>query len=215
MGNLNELSSWMSSLPREWTDGVPVEAIGVAHAAYQSPGRFYHTWEHILACTGTLGTVACEAPRRVFLSLVFHDAIYVAGRSDNENLSADLARETLQRHAGLPEAELATIEAIIRATRDHMAVGPDATHDLQAAIDIDMSILGALPAQYARYADNVRREYCPAATTDERFTAGRILFLEKVLEAPRIFHLPESIERWELAARANIGRELESLRPGV
>src|SRR5258706_16295203 len=92
-------SAWIASLPRDWIAGVDVRALERAHSAYQSPGRHYHTWEHVLACVEHLRSMSCESPRTVFLALLFHDAVYVAGASDNEEQSARLAREVLSESA--------------------------------------------------------------------------------------------------------------------
>jgi predicted metal-dependent HD superfamily phosphohydrolase len=86
--------------------------------------------------------------------------------------------------------------------------------DLEATLDIDMSILGSPPEAYRAYAAGVRREYCPAVTSEWRFNVGRMAFLSKVLEQPRIFHSTEGIERWERPARENIAREIDALKAG-
>lgn len=207
---MDNLSAWIATLPEPWVSGLGPEVFTFAHQSYQSPGRFYHSWDHALACVEALRTIPCESGQVTFLALLFHDAVYVAGRKDNESLSADLAVAILRQHSKLGEAALSEIHAIILATRDHKA--PSATsHDLKAALDIDMSILGSSPEDYARYASAVRQEWCPSVTSDQKFTAGRITFLKGVLAEPRIFNLPEAVERWEAAARSNLLREVGEL----
>ncbi|APV51989.1 hypothetical protein BWI17_21360 [Betaproteobacteria bacterium GR16-43] len=156
-------------------------------------------------------TIPCEDGRVVFLSLLFHDAIYVAGRKDNESRSADLAVSTLRQHSNVPDAQLSFVREIILATAHHVAAA-SASRDLKVALDIDMSILGSAPAEYARYASDVAKEYCPSVTSAQKFAAGRIAFLKQVLAQSRIFHLPETVEKWELPARMNIAREIEGMR---
>jgi predicted metal-dependent HD superfamily phosphohydrolase len=205
------VKGWLASLPGAWIDGCPESVFDSARAAYASPGRFYHTWDHVLDCVDKLRAMPCEAPRTIFLALVFHDAIYVAGRPDNEALSAELAMRTLRGATPLAPAELAEVERIILATRSHVPE-PGATLDLRVALDIDMSILGASPGRYDTYAGDVRREYCPAVVTPAQFAAGRGEFLAKLLGPAPIFATEEGRARWEAPARANIARELESLR---
>jgi predicted metal-dependent HD superfamily phosphohydrolase len=211
---LNDVSRWISSLPAEWTEGCSDAVVTTAHTNYQSPGRFYHTWNHVIACVDTLRSFPCDSGRSVFLALLFHDAIYVAGRRDNERRSAELASNTLRHHSTVAEPEVAKIHQMILATQSHQVDKAKEDSDLRAALDIDMSILGASWEQYSSYANGVRAEYCPAVTSEARFVAGRIAFLSKVLASEAIFHTHEGIARWDRAARENMSRELRDLRSG-
>src|SRR6476646_7249645 len=116
-----QVAHWLATLPDDWTRGVDYSVIERAYAAYQSPVRHYHNWDHVVACMEQLRTVPCERPRVVVLALLFHDAIYVTGRSDNEARSAELAREVLGASASLTTGELTEIERVILATKDHHA----------------------------------------------------------------------------------------------
>jgi predicted metal-dependent HD superfamily phosphohydrolase len=207
---MEDIRGWLYTLPIDWIDGCPEQVLYEAREAYRSPGRHYHTWDHILDCAEKLRTIPTESSRAVFLALVFHDAIYVPGRTDNETLSANLAADVLAEHARLPREELEAIEKIILATRHHV---PEAgsSHDLKVALDIDMSILGADPETYAAYAANVKREWVPAAVSEEAFKAGRAAFLQKLITSKAMFTTEEGKERWQEAARANVALELAQL----
>jgi predicted metal-dependent HD superfamily phosphohydrolase len=161
----------------------------------------------VLDCLEKLRAFAA-ADRAAFLALLFHDAVYVAGRGDNEAKSAALAREVLARHAKLDPRELADIERMILATQHHELESDDDPR-VAVVLDVDMSILGAPWPEYRAYADGVRREH---ALPPERFDVGRAAFLAKLLQAPAIFHTAEGSTRWEAAARENIAREIRSLR---
>lgn len=191
-------------------EGCPEAIFVAAREAYASPGRFYHTWDHVLACVEAQRTMPTDAPRTVFLALVFHDAIYFAGKEDNESRSADLAERILRERSALTPAEIADVHRIILATRSHVPE-PGASRDLRVALDIDMSILGAPPDRYDAYAGAVRREYCPGVVTEAQFVAGRAAFLTKLLESRAIFSTEEGAARWEERARDNISRELAGL----
>ena len=208
---MDEVRAWVSSLPFEWTQGCPEQVFYEAREAHRSPGRHYHTWDHVLDCVEKLRAIPVEAPRPVFLALVFHDAVYVAGRADNEALSAGLAADVLGEHAGLPQAELEAIDAIILATRHHVAPA-GATRELRVALDIDMSILGSEPGRYDAYAEQVRREWVPAAATPQAFAAGRAAFLSKLLASAEIYATDEGKARWEASARENVARARARLR---
>src|SRR5688572_19594593 len=87
---------------------------------YSGGGRAYHNLAHIEDVLRRFDEVArdvgWERPREVFLALLFHDAVYHAGASDNEVRSAQLARDAIRRW--LPETELdaAWVERLIHLT---------------------------------------------------------------------------------------------------
>jgi predicted metal-dependent HD superfamily phosphohydrolase len=147
----------------------------------------------------------------VFLALVFHDAVYVPGRADNEQASATLARETLSAMCGIPEMELESIERMILATRDHHGLSGTLSADEVAILDLDLSVLGASREEYSRYARQIHDEYVPAAATEMRFRIGRTEFLQRALAMPFVFLTEEGRHRWDAAARANIAWEIAEL----
>jgi predicted metal-dependent HD superfamily phosphohydrolase len=207
---VEDITGWVRSLPFEWVQGCPEQVFYEAREAYRSPGRHYHTWAHVEDCIDKLRVMPVEAPRTVFLALVFHDAVYVPGRKDNEALSADLADDVLREHTAIPEAERNAIRKIVLATRNHVPE-PGAGRDLGTALDVDMSILGADRESYDAYVAGVRREYVPAAATEAEFKAGRAAFLTKLLTTRAMFTTDEGKMRWQAAARANVALELAEL----
>lgn len=209
---MNDVARWVSSLPSEWTEGCKGPLFAAARECYQSPGRVYHAWSHVVDCVDKLRTFPCESGRSVFLALLFHDAVYAPGKSDNEEQSAEDATRLLKQHSSLPEGEMAEVSRFIRATKHHRAAPGEKSRDLQATLDIDMSILGAPAEAYRAYAEGVRREYCPVVTSEALFAAARVAFLSNVLAQPKIFHTADGIARWESTARENIAGELDSLR---
>ena len=212
MSNADELSSWLAKLPEEWTSGCGIEVFTRAREAYEAPVRHYHDWRHIEACVAELATFPCDHPRIVFLAMVFHDAVYVAGRADNEAESAALARAVLE--GCVSTAELDAIDRMIRATSDHHAHATSADRDLAVMLDIDLSILGSPHDEYARYARAIHDEYVPLAATEARFRTGRLAFLERMLVLPSLFITPDASRRWDGRARANIAWEIDRLKPG-
>jgi predicted metal-dependent HD superfamily phosphohydrolase len=206
------LRSWLASLPTQWTAGCPEHVFERAIAAYESPGRHYHTWQHVLSCIERLRSVQVANGRAVFLALVFHDAVYVPGRADNERLSAELARSVLSEESSCGGSNLAAVERMILATHDHQASGAGLAPDEQMMLDIDLSILGSDRETYARYASAIRAEFVPAAASDRQFRIGRLEFLERISAMPSVFLTGEGRARWEDAARANLAWEAKRLR---
>ncbi len=76
--------------------------------------------------------------------------------------------------------------------------------------DIDLSILGASPEDYAAYRDAIRCEY--SAVPEGKFTAGRLSILRRFL-SQRIY-TTAFFEQLEKQARLNIQEEIESLNAG-
>jgi predicted metal-dependent HD superfamily phosphohydrolase len=199
------------NVPSEWMDGCDARTIDRAKAAYETGGRHYHTWEHVVACVELLKTFPSAQPRIVFLALVFHDAIYVPGRSDNEQMSATLARDTLSALCDVTATELDGIERMILATRDHHALSGTLSADEAVILDLDLSVLGGSRDEYVRYAKAIHDEYVPAAATEAQFRIGRMEFLRRMLAMPNVFLTVEGRRRWDDAARANIAWEISEL----
>ena len=205
------LARWFASLPDDWTRALDRSVLDRAYAAYQSPGRHYHTWSHVTACVEQLRAARCERPRVLFLALLFHDAVYVAGRSDNEARSAQLARQVLGANPSLTPAELTAIEQLILATKDHHARMGVVDADEATLLDIDLGILAAPRDEYIRYVRQIHDEWVPAAASEEQFRLGRAAFLRRMLAGPHIFLTKARQRRCDDAARANIVWELEAI----
>ena len=177
---------------------------------YAEPHRAYHGIEHIAALAELFDEVrrgpGWHAPVEVALAILYHDAIYVPGRHDNEARSARLAREALREHW----LDIDRIEQLVLATATHCRdVDALRDEDLAMFLDADMSILGAPAVAYDAYVAGVRFEY--ANVPPQSFTAGRRAFLESLLARPTLFHSPFFVARCEAQARANIARELATL----
>jgi predicted metal-dependent HD superfamily phosphohydrolase len=174
-------------------------------AAYTTPGRHYHNLTHIEDCLAALARVENLSPldREILSEAIWwHDVVYDATRSDNEELSARLAeqhvRENLRQEVG----------RLIRLTKTH-DVQPD---DRLGAIliSIDLSTLGAEPARYDAYAAAIRQEFIHVPERDYR--AGRAKVLSQFAGRPVIFPDAAFAARYDRQARENLARELASLR---
>src|SRR5690606_17391786 len=118
--------------------------------AYATPPRAYHHWGHIQAVLGEFARVSAgpgwRQPREVALALLFHDAIYEAGRRDNEARSAELARATIRRWWPDAGIDLDRVAHLILRTARHGQLKPaDVDADAALLLDCDMAILAAPP----------------------------------------------------------------------
>jgi len=78
-----------------------------------------------------------------------------------------------------------------------------------AFLDADLAILAARPDVYDAYTVNVRAEYSHVA--DDDFRNGRKAILEGFLQRDQLFFTTIGQARFEVAARANLRREITSL----
>jgi predicted metal-dependent HD superfamily phosphohydrolase len=184
------------------------DAFLVLREAYDEPQRAYHDARHIAACLRLFDdpevTKLATYPAEVEAALFYHDAIYDTHARDNEEKSAALAERTLSA-AGVLPAIVARIAAHVRATKDHTTT----TDDGKLVIDIDLSILGESAETFARFEEDIRREYAwvePAA-----YVAGRAAVLRKFIERTSIYNTPLFRDRYETKARANIAASLAKL----
>jgi predicted metal-dependent HD superfamily phosphohydrolase len=170
--------------------------------AYSSPGRCYHTLEHVGHVLQAVEGLCPKAthPNAVKLAAWLHDSIYDSRASDNEERSAQYA-ERLCEELAIPQGDL--VASLIRKTKTHEA-GDDA--DAQVLIDADLAILGASEPAYRTYAEQIRREYAWVPESDYR--RGRRGVLERFLARPRIYHFLDHLEE---PARRNLAAEIAGL----
>ena len=176
-------------------------------AAYSGKGRHYHTMSHLEALVIQLTPhkdIIADWDTMLF-TLFYHDAVYNALKSDNEEQSAALARNCMIQ-LSVPERQILRCEAQILATKNHAAT---TDNDTNLFTDADLSVLGQPWDVYSRYATAVRQEY--SIYPDMLYKPGRKKVLTHFLAMPRIYKTPEFYHQCEEAARANITRELEGL----
>lgn len=167
-------------------------------AGYREPHRHYHTDRHLEECFEA-GDLLCATPD-VELALWFHDAIYDTARHDNEARSAAWARKSISD----PERG-ARVHDLILATR-HDAL--PASQEERIVVDVDLSILGAMPARFDEYERQIRREYrwVPAPL----YRRKRAAILRGFLDREAIYTTPLMHRRLESQARENLARSLAS-----
>src|SRR6476469_8586325 len=110
-------------------------------AAYEAPGRHYHTLAHIEKLLDLVEQAELQDAQVVQLAAWFHDAVYEPLRSDNEALSAKWAR-TFLRESGLEPERQQRVAFLIERTQDHtlprLLAAPELfrTPVLRAALDV-------------------------------------------------------------------------------
>ena len=202
------MDSLLPSWQRAWTGiGAAGEGKGDAlfaqlTAAYAEPQRHYHTLQHLGECLALFDDARTLAahPAEVELALWFHDAIYDIKGHDNEQRSADWARDAL-RDADAPADAAQRVHDLVMATR-HTAV--PSGRDEQLLVDIDLSILGAARARFDEYEQQIRKEY--AYVPGFLFRRKRREILKGFLDRPAIYSTPHFHDALEARARDNLRR---------
>ena len=195
---------------------IPAELVAALEAAYAQPPRAYHTIGHVHEVLAHYADVAAgpgwTQPREVFLAVLYHDAIYEAGKRDNETRSAQFAAAEIARH--LPDAgiDAPRVGALIELTARHGRLKPgDVDRDAALFLDCDMAILAAAPDRFDAYDRQIAQEYrgtMPAWL----FRHYRRKFLKGLLGASRIYLSEHFHLCCDAAARANLARVLKAPR---
>ncbi len=172
--------------------------------AYGEPPRAYHSLSHVCSVIDQWRDVdqrlGWGQRAETFLALLYHDAIYVGGRSDNEERSAVFARE---QAGDLREIDVYEVERLILLTAQHGKLTPNIVdRDAGLFLDCDMSILGANPEAFATYEAGIRNEY--SHVPDPLFRIGRKQFIQRLLAQERIFLSDDFHTRLDRQARINL-----------
>jgi predicted metal-dependent HD superfamily phosphohydrolase len=196
---------------------LPPSMLSELEGAYAAPPRAYHNFGHVQEVlhrfAETTEGPGWTQPAEVYLAVLYHDAVYEAGRKDNEALSAELAMAQIGKW--LPEQGIDTLRVaeLINLTAGHGQWSPkdfgedgfslDARHFL----DCDMAILGAEPNVFDAYDAGIAEEYrglVPAFL----FKLNRKRFLKGLLARDRIYLSDWFHQRYEASARDNLRRAI-------
>jgi predicted metal-dependent HD superfamily phosphohydrolase len=186
--------------------GLPPEADAIwrrLERRYAEPHRHYHDKHHLAHCLEQLDMAAAQIhqPDAVEMAIWFHDVVNEPGRTDNEPLSAELFRKVA---GGLMDrAFIAAVEDLILITT-HTREPRDLDH--QFICDIDLASFGCPWECFLADSVAVKAEF---RGPDEAYYRSKRIFLEALLERPRIFRTEFFNQRYEQQARDNIRRLLE------
>ena len=180
-------------------------------AAYATPPRAYHDWTHVQAVLQHYREVAAagpgwERPDEAWLAVLYHDAVYEAGRADNESRSAELARAHVARWlpAGVVDADRVAALVLLTARHGQLAID-ELDADAALFLDCDMAILGAEPAAFDAYDRGIAAEY-RGKVPGWLFRLNRRRFLKALLARERIFLSDFFHARLDTQARRNLRR---------
>lgn len=185
------------------TPGDIFESLAIAYA---EPWRHYHTQTHIAQCLKLAKQyrAIALAPEELEVALWFHDAIYDPKRQDNEENSAQWAQAYLTS-VNVDTPIIDRIVAMILATKTHDALGGDTA----LLLDIDLSILGAVPHQFEVYDRAIRQEYQWVLESD--YSRARRRILQSFLLREPLYQTSTFRDHYETQARQNLTQRINRM----
>jgi predicted metal-dependent HD superfamily phosphohydrolase len=215
--DVKEIQTLMHHLQHEWEkllqafgiEQTKAETIFTELASmYSSPGRVYHTLEHIQAMLVWIERLRDNATDLPSLQLAcwFHDSIYDPSAGDNEEQSVTYAQRVLSDFA-LSSKTIDAVSHMILSTKTHWT--EDSNTDCHILLDADLAILGAPVLYYDSYVQAIRQEYkwVPEAS----YKTGRMQVLQAFLSRERIYWTESVHVVLEGQARENLQREIALL----
>lgn len=175
---------------------------------YSEPKRHYHIIDHLEAIIIDLQEVKDKITDwdTTLFAVFYHDIIYKASSSSNEEDSAKLAMQKLTE-IKYPAEKIAKCANMILATKSHE---PSEDNDTNYLIDADMAILGKSAYDYQKYSEQIREEY--SIYPDFMYNSGRKKALSHFLQMKTIYKTQHFSKKYEGSARININNELEELQ---
>jgi predicted metal-dependent HD superfamily phosphohydrolase len=174
---------------------------------WSEPHRRYHTLHHLRECLTTFDEVRDQAqrPGEIDLALWFHDAFDDPLRQDNEERSAQWARDAVLE-AGLPQDVADRVYALVMATRHE---GTPEDPDARLLVDVDLASLGADAKRFDDDDLQIRAEY--AHVPEPEYRVGRRRVLGNFLARPRLYSTDYFHDALEDRARDNLRRAIARL----
>ena len=174
---------------------------------YSYKNRFYHDITHVTSLLKRWEETRTELNDEevVYLAIWFHDAIFDTWKSNNEEKSAELAAEFLNK-TNFPPSRIEKVVNYILATKTHESNGEN---DLNYFLDMDLSILGSEETIYEIYTQQISDEYSFYPTF--LYNRGRRKVLNGFLDKEFIYKTKIYRAKFEEQARVNIQAELEKL----
>lgn len=172
---------------------------------YSEPHRHYHNLTHIVAMLDELEIIG-ENDSAVALATWFHDVVYDTKATNNEEQSAQVAKDSIKR-IGLPNSLGKQINDLILATK-HTVV--PISHTAQILTDIDLMVFGKTEREFNVYKAGIRMEYSWVPQPD--FCVGQSKILQYFLDRPSIYSTELFRSKYESTARKNLKQLIKQLQ---
>jgi predicted metal-dependent HD superfamily phosphohydrolase len=174
---------------------------------YSEKHRYYHKLNHLENLIADLKDVKQDIFDwdSVLFAVLYHDIVYLPTNNKNEEHSAEVANQRLAEIL-FPKNRILKSYSMILATKLHSQTTDS---DTNYFTDADLSILGQEWDKYHIYTKQIRLEYSVYLNSD--YNNGRRKVLNHFLAMDRIFKTQFFYNKYELQARENITKELETV----
>ena len=202
--------NWIKLGKRYTTDVKPLESIwDQIEANYTDKKRHYHGLSHLnyMIDLTEENSDFLQDKDAVLFAVWFHDIVYKATKSDNEEESAVIAIRTLQS-IGVGTEKIKKVKDLILSTDGHKII-TDTDEDNAYFLDFDLAILGQDWNIYETYIQNIRKEY--SIYPDLLYKPGRKKVLSHFLDRERLYFTEKYQNLLEAKARENLKKELKLL----
>lgn len=207
---------------------IPIRVVRAIRSAYNAPNRFYHNQNHLdhlfsvqnklfdnyesddtMHVEDGVAINAGDASDILYLAVLFHDVEYNIwnGSPINEADSAHhlvyVYGDVLLNEGNWNEEELLIAAKMIQTTALHDQDNSDKSFMEKLLLDIDISNFGESLDVCKYNQEQIYLEFKPRFPDKDKFLAGNVAFLQKLLDRPSIYYTAEFASR-EAQARANI-----------
>lgn len=173
------------------------------YTLYSTPSRKYHCAYHPVFMLEYAKKNNIELNNAQKLAIVFHDAVYVPGNKDNEELSADYMMCMMSPYVS-NRRTLNKAYKIILDTKQHFQLKPRLkTKQSALVLDLDIINMSLDESSFRRWNKAVEEEFAHISTPEERNE-----FLEFFLSKENIL-LSDELKHKEDKIRENISALLE------
>jgi len=174
---------------------------------YTKSNRHYHTLSHLKDLYQHLFDIKDKITNwnLILFSIYYHDIIYNPAKSNNEEESADLAKQRMTK-LGISSKEIELCKNQILATKSHSISNDPDTNYL---IDADLSILGRDWETYNTYCENIRKEY--SIYPNFLYKRGRKKVIQHFMNMESIYKTDIFFMTYESQAKDNLEKELKSI----
>jgi predicted metal-dependent HD superfamily phosphohydrolase len=189
-------------------DKVVINKLWTEVEQYYSKKKIhYHTLSHLDNVLNQLLEVKDKIENwdTILFTLFYHDIIYQATKSNNEEESAKLADERMKQ-LFVPSEIIKNCITQILATKAHLT---NSNMDTNYFTDADLSVIGQSIENYTIYYKNVRKEYL--IYPDLLYNPGRKKVLTHFLEMDRIYKTDYFHAKYEKQAKLNLQAEFDLL----
>ena len=212
MNKTNFLKSRWKQLTSKYTNDLELvnSFYKIIEKKYNSTNRHYHNFEHVSFMLSEAKKLESEISDydELCFAIWFHDIIYNPLKGDNEERSAECAKEFLDKIKYDKKRNRKVQELILR-TKDHIIQNGNENYDMNLFLDLDLLILGMEREKYVKYAKNIRKEY--NFVPDDIYNKDRKKILNQYLNSQFIYKTKKFRDLCEKQARGNIKFEIDNI----